>query len=52
MQVHNELVLEVAEAAVEEVCRQIGPLMAEAAALTVPLRTRNEITFTSYESLV
>jgi DNA polymerase-1 len=38
MQVHDELILEVAEAAVEEVCRQIGPLMAEAAALTVPLR--------------
>jgi DNA polymerase I len=38
MQVHDELVLEVAGAAVEEVCRQIGPLMAEAAALTVPLR--------------
>ena len=38
MQVHDELILEVAEAAVEEVCWQIGPLMAEAAALTVPLR--------------
>ena len=40
MQVHDELILEVAEAAVEEVCRQIGPLMAEAAALTVPLRVK------------
>jgi DNA polymerase-1 len=38
MQVHDELVLEVADAAVESIVRQLRHLMARAAELTVPLK--------------
>jgi len=37
MQVHDELVLEVAEPAVEEVCSELCHLMSSAAELAVPL---------------